>query len=139
MRQWTKVERWFDRGADSFARLAPKAPARIYVCPLCGNGYSREAIAEKVITIEHVPPEALGGKPLCLTCRDCNNNAGRGVDAHMHRRETVWAMMRGTMTGFRVPGRAGRDRRHRTERRLLQRTGWRPHQRYSQTEPTGRR
>ena len=30
-----------------------------------------------MVTLEHAPPEALGGKVVCLTCTDCNNRASR--------------------------------------------------------------
>lgn len=42
---------------------------------------------EKPLTLEHVPPKALGGKELLLTCRKCNNTAGDSVDAALHMRE----------------------------------------------------
>ena len=31
----------------------------------------------KKVTLEHAPPEALGGKVVCLTCSECNNGASR--------------------------------------------------------------
>ncbi len=33
------------------------------------------------VTLEHAPPESLGGSAICLTCRQCNNNASR-IDRH---------------------------------------------------------
>lgn len=78
---------WFDRGVRAFAQLGLALP-EYYVCPLCRHGYTRETIA--ALTREHVPPKALGGRPLVLTCRRCNHNAGgkNGVDtsaAHIDR------------------------------------------------------
>ena len=73
----------------------------MYVCPLCTNGYGRDALDDKTLTLEHAPPESLGGRPVCLTCKPCNNDAGRGVDAHMKRRDNVHRMMAGTMDDFR--------------------------------------
>jgi hypothetical protein len=35
-----------------------------------------------MFTVEHVPPESVGGRPLILTCRRCNETAGSGVDWH---------------------------------------------------------
>ena len=78
---------WFDRGVAAFQRDTPAAPA-CYVCALCVRGFGGDALDEGQVAIEHAPPEAVGGKPVCLTCTDCNNNAGRTVDAHMARRET---------------------------------------------------
>ena len=34
------------------------------------------------LTIEHVPPEGVGGRGLPLTCKECNNSAGREFDSH---------------------------------------------------------
>ena len=31
----------------------------------------------KQVTLEHAPPDSLGGKIVCLTCADCNNKASR--------------------------------------------------------------
>jgi hypothetical protein len=33
------------------------------------------------LTLEHVPPEAVGGRGILLTCKSCNNTAGHTVDA----------------------------------------------------------
>jgi hypothetical protein len=88
---------WFDRGAAAFERYAPgvveqtKGPgaAPHYVCPICVEGFVREDVANGTLTEEHVPPEALGGRGLILTCKTCNNTAGTELDAHAHRQQTV--------------------------------------------------
>jgi hypothetical protein len=50
-------------------------------CPLCFTPFtSAEASSGRSVTLEHVPPKALGGKALCLTCKSCNAGAGRDVD-----------------------------------------------------------
>ena len=50
-------------------------------CPLCFTPFtSAEASSGRTVTLEHVPPKALGGKALCLTCKSCNAGAGREVD-----------------------------------------------------------
>lgn len=89
-------ERWFTRGVEAFRRAAPSAP-EAYPCPLCARGFSREALEDGTLTIEHAPPDALGGRPICLTCKDCNSTAGHTVDAHMRRRETSFDFAAGTM------------------------------------------
>lgn len=50
-------------------------------CPICLKEFTKEdvEIGENV-TLEHVPPKALGGQVRCLTCADCNASAGRTVD-----------------------------------------------------------
>jgi hypothetical protein len=53
-----------------------------YVCPLC-----LEVIRDPcALSQEHVPPEALGGRPICLTCKKCNPGAGHSIDAAMAER-----------------------------------------------------
>jgi hypothetical protein len=89
-------ERWFARGVEAFCRIAPSAP-EAYPCPLCGRGFGRDALEDGTLAIEHAPPESLGGRPICLTCKDCNNTAGHTVDAHMRRRETMLDVAAGTM------------------------------------------
>lgn len=89
-------EQWFHRGVEAFQRAAPGAP-EAYPCPLCARGFSREALDDRTLTIEHAPPESLGGRPVCLTCKECNSSAGHTVDAHMQRRERAFDFLAGTM------------------------------------------
>ena len=50
-------------------------------CPLCQTRFTRnQASAGRTVTLEHVPPKALGGQPRCLTCKRCNAGTGRGID-----------------------------------------------------------
>lgn len=63
-----------------------------YYCPLCGRGFPRAALdtdapQDRRLTEEHVPPKSQGGRPLVLTCWDCNNTAGYTVDAALADRE----------------------------------------------------
>jgi hypothetical protein len=74
----------FDRGAGAFASALPDALASagvdvpLYVCPLCLRGFGVDALAgpDPFLTLEDVPPKAVGGRPMCLTCKPCNNLAG---------------------------------------------------------------
>lgn len=59
-------------------RARPDAP-RLYCCPICIRGFDNP----DELTVEHVPPKSVGGKPLVLTCRDCNNRSGHLLDAHI--------------------------------------------------------
>ncbi len=34
------------------------------------------------LSFEHVPPAAVGGRQLVLTCKPCNHRAGGGIDHH---------------------------------------------------------
>ena len=59
------------------------------VCPICFKFFPREALSQEYddsLTLEDVPPAALGGHPLVLTCKICNNNAGYKLDAHLLRK-----------------------------------------------------
>lgn len=49
------------------------------VCPICLRGH-KSTTEKDSLSIEHVPPDALGGKPIILTCQSCNNDAGRTID-----------------------------------------------------------
>ena len=50
-------------------------------CPICLMGFTRDqAYSGRKVTLEHVPIKALGGQARCLTCGNCNDQAGRGID-----------------------------------------------------------
>lgn len=50
-------------------------------CPICFAAFTRStALAGRRVTLEHVPPKSIGGQVRCLTCRQCNADAGRGID-----------------------------------------------------------
>ncbi len=76
-----------------------------YACPLCGNEFVEADAATGQLTIEHVPPRAVGGKPLCLTCKQCNDRGGSLVDsalaelATMRRMQEALFLKRGSFTG----------------------------------------
>lgn len=55
----------------------------LYFCPLSLCFYQKDHIGTGQLTIEHVPPQSLGGKPLVLTSREINNNDGRTVDKEL--------------------------------------------------------
>ncbi len=58
----------------------------IYVCPFCFNIFTEEQIFSKgnsFMTLEHLPPEKLGGKKTTMTCKQCNNTAGSNLDSNL--------------------------------------------------------
>jgi hypothetical protein len=97
--------RWFAQGAVAWHRTqillgVPSAKARtdLYACPLCFEidhdehraqfrVFTEAGLTDGSLTVEHVPPDSLGGRPLVLTCRVCNTVAGAELDAHARRRE----------------------------------------------------
>jgi hypothetical protein len=58
-----------------------------YVCPVCQKIFGKEALfsTEYVdyLTLEHVPPESLGGSIKLLTCKICNNEQGSKLDKQL--------------------------------------------------------
>src|SRR5260370_40382262 len=53
-----------------------------YLCPLCLDVMlTVEEFATGELTVEHVPPETLGGDDMVLTCKGCNSQAGSWFDA----------------------------------------------------------
>jgi len=74
----------FNRGVE--AVRAAFGIDGVYLCPICGQQFSREALKEGQLTLEHVPPRALGGRGIILTCKACNNLAGYTVDAAITKR-----------------------------------------------------
>jgi hypothetical protein len=56
------------------------------MCPICMVLYNRKGLDQTVenpLTIEHCPPEELGGKPMLLLCKSCNNTAGSELDIRL--------------------------------------------------------
>jgi hypothetical protein len=99
--------RWFDEGASALRRAFDRAghsdvlpgSGEFYACPCCLGLFAREAVASRVLTIEDVPPKALGGRPMLLTCRTCNNDAGSQLDAHAAMQAVGDSFARGADTG----------------------------------------
>lgn len=58
-------------------------PQSDYICPLCLKTFSNEDISTEQITIEHSPQDALGGKPIVLTCKECNSVQGSSTDCQL--------------------------------------------------------
>jgi hypothetical protein len=88
-------ERMFTEGSAALRRaLAPigggslPAEGDYYACPCCLHALGRDALEAGFLTDEHVPPQALGGRILALTCARCNNLAGSALDIHAVRAQT---------------------------------------------------
>jgi len=86
--------RWYDRGADAFARVVDGLP-RGYVCPLCLRLFTPDRINE--LTVDHVPAEQMGGNRLILTCRRCNSESGAFLQGEMRKQENPVAALRGEL------------------------------------------
>lgn len=91
-----KKRAWFDLGATAYAHVCPgQFDAPMYVCPICRDPFPMEAIEDRRLSVEHVPPESVGGCELLLTCTVCNNSAGTKLDAAAKTKEEVRLAMAG--------------------------------------------
>lgn len=61
----------------------------VYLCPICTTGYGWAALVDGELTEEHVPPSAVGGEAICLTCKPCNNRAGTALEYHLEKRSSA--------------------------------------------------
>lgn len=87
-------ERLFDTYSQNLkmvieqGKLPINHPFPLYICPLCKGIFPREAIlsqdGQSLLTVEHIPPKAVGAKKISLTCKACNNNHGSRLDSHFH-------------------------------------------------------
>jgi hypothetical protein len=101
-----KRSRWFDEGASSLRLVLDRqgrghqlpSTGDYYACPCCLVVYTRTAVAARVLTIEDVPPKVLGGRPMLLTCAECNSSSGTNFDAHAAQKAIADAFVRGTVT-----------------------------------------
>lgn len=79
----------FQYGAKAAARYRD-GDESLYFCPICSQGYDEgSAISGEGLTLEHIPPDSANGKPLLLTCRDCNSRAGQTIDAAFDNKNRV--------------------------------------------------
>ncbi len=50
-----------------------------YICPICSKLFNQDSLNQdnkNPLTLEDVPPSSLGGRPIILTCKNCNNKLG---------------------------------------------------------------
>lgn len=83
---------WFRDGQTALRIAAPDA-GPVYRCPLC----LRDFACPEDLTFDHVPPRSAGGRPLVLTCRECNSVSGHTVDAALAQRLDVEAFVAGNL------------------------------------------
>ncbi|MBI4936404.1 MAG: hypothetical protein HY828_21200 [Actinobacteria bacterium] len=72
-------EALFDMLAEVFGQRSPDHVG-LYPCPICLTLHDRGSATDGRLTLEHVPPRRLGGRPIVLTCKRCNSDAGSSVD-----------------------------------------------------------
>lgn len=54
-----------------------------YYCPLCTEHFNKQKLDDKTLTLEHNPPQSLGGKGIILTCKKCNSKSGHSIDVEL--------------------------------------------------------
>lgn len=58
------------------------------ICPICTGVFYESDLKESSdnhLTLEHVPPESVGGKVRALVCKDCNSKSGTLLDSHLNK------------------------------------------------------
>jgi hypothetical protein len=61
----------------------PEKYNKAVVCPLCLSVLNEDSLNQTLanpLTIEHIPPSELGGRPKLLLCKKCNNGSGSTLD-----------------------------------------------------------
>lgn len=64
---------------------------QFFLCPLCLRGLSDYDGNGDDLTLEDVPPKSQGGRPLLVTCRDCNNTAGTKIENDLVQKNKLTA------------------------------------------------
>lgn len=90
--------RWFQRGAAALASVLPERAGAGYACPLC----LRASTDIRLFTAEDVPPHRVGGRPLVLTRKGCNDFGGHQLDWHWGSALDVSAFLEGDLTEPRM-------------------------------------
>lgn len=97
-----KRRTWFQLGVDALdfsfdVSSDDGLPGPYYVCPLCWQLFDETELEppEPGLTVEDVPPLSVGGAPMVLTCKPCNNRAGTRVDADAGRHAELRQMLDG--------------------------------------------
>ena len=70
----------------------------IFVCPLCFRYFFKDETIRKtnpLVSIEHIPPEKMGGHKITLTCAECNSRAGSQLDSHLINKMRTDAFLKG--------------------------------------------
>lgn len=69
-----------------------------YACPICLDFFPLDSLDQNSpnpLTFEDIPPKSLSGKPLLLTCKNCNNQSGSELDIHLKMDMELRAFFKG--------------------------------------------
>jgi len=85
----------FDEGVEALNKATDGKCGGTYLCPLCCDPENPDSLFKEddlfsnppLLTLEDVPPKCsdLGGTPLLLTCKECNDWAGHELDHHLEK------------------------------------------------------
>jgi len=87
-----------------------------YICPLCLNIFSVHELDQNCpnpLTLEHIEPNAVGGRKVVLTCKECNNTTGKLIDnalkIHTNHKADNIAQARFTLEDITLKGKFSFD------------------------------
>lgn len=75
----------FRRYAANF-RMYFGGAGDLVACPLCYEVVDWGAVEAGRVSLEHVPPQSVGGRITTITCTECNNTQGSRLDSHLVKR-----------------------------------------------------
>lgn len=86
----SKRTQLFDYYLNAFRQIYPK-PTDEFLCVLCWKHWINRADAEsgESVSLEHVPPDSVGGVELCLTCTRCNNTFGSVAESEVKKADKI--------------------------------------------------
>lgn len=69
------------------ANNEPANVQNVFICPICLEVIDLSKFSEKeinnIISLEDVPPKSMGGQPILITCKQCNNISGHEIDVYL--------------------------------------------------------
>jgi hypothetical protein len=81
-------DKLFASGVQALQKITDKQN-ETYICPICIRRFSRQALRDKKLSLDHVPPASIGALIKILTCKECNNTSGNSIDANMANHNKV--------------------------------------------------
>ena len=97
------IDTLLSRCEADLIQIWPKAK-RGFMCPICLAFFARTENLTRNVSVEHIVPDALGGRVTTLTCRQCNNTAGTQLDSHLVQRVRVEGKTKPILAGVEFHG-----------------------------------
>lgn len=65
----------------------PVIVQNVFICPICLKVIDLNEVSENelnnIVSLEDVPPKSMGGTPILITCKSCNNTCGHNMDVFL--------------------------------------------------------